>query len=164
MTLRQRMIISLVVFGLAIVLTLSFIQYNRATTVVDAISRGDYRRAVALLDTPETTGSAVRLLMLGNLYYTGLGVSQDFSRAAELYQEAAMLGNASAQYNLGLIYHNGLGIPTDKVTAAAWFLLADSGGISAADAYLRTLSGSMNPNKIQQAHRLKDSLATSITE
>lgn len=134
----------------------------KPVNVAQALARGNYEFAAEILEQSKKPLSPNRALVLANLYYVGLGVAQDFAKASELYEHAALRGNAAAQYNLGLLYHHGLGVEQDRVQAAAWFLLADSGDISSADTYLRSLSGSMNPNSIQQAQNIRDSLAKTI--
>ena len=50
----------------------------------------------------------------------------------------------------------------NDVRATAWFLLADAAGNPRAETFLRTLAGTLNPNKIQAAYRLQDKLAGRI--
>ena len=47
---------------------------------------------------------------LGNAYYNGEGVEQDYVKAATWYRTAAIFGNASAQNNLGAAFYNGEGV------------------------------------------------------
>jgi len=159
---RQWWVSTLIILTIGLLLIVTYHYMTRATTVAEAMAKGDYTLAARLLEIPATPESGTRLLMRGNLYYVGLGVQQNYSTAATLFRQAAMLGNPAAQHNLALIYHHGMGQPADKMQATAWFLLADSGGVGAADAYLRQLSGSMNPNKVQEAHSLKEKLARAI--
>ncbi len=162
---RQRLLGYCALFLFSVVLLAVILSgLMRPKTIMDSMAQGDYERAVALLEQSSSPESASRLLMLGNLYYTGLGARQNFSKARELFTRSAFMGNSSSQYNLGLIYHHGLGVEKDGVQAAAWFLLSDSGDVPAAETYLRILSGSMNPNSIQQAQQLKVSLAKTIEE
>jgi len=46
---------------------------------------------------------------LGELYYYGKGVIQDYGKAREWYQKAADAGNTHAMNELGLLYAKGLG-------------------------------------------------------
>jgi S1-C subfamily serine protease len=73
-------------------------------------------------------GNASAQLILGHLYYTGNGVSQDYAQAAAWIRKAAEQGNALAQYELGALYHEGHGIPQDYAQAAAWYRKAAEQG------------------------------------
>ena len=61
---------------------------------------------------------------LGEKYYNGKGVIQDFEKARELYQKAAEQGYGPAQLALALMYFSGEGGGLDYVTAFEWFLKA----------------------------------------
>jgi TPR repeat protein len=41
---------------------------------------------------------------LGNLYYDGQGVAQDYGQARLWFEKAAVAGNATAMTNLGALY------------------------------------------------------------
>ncbi len=49
---------------------------------------------------------------LGNMYYYGQDVGQDYTKALRCYKFAALQGNAEAKYNLGYCYLNKIGTPT----------------------------------------------------
>jgi uncharacterized protein len=66
--------------------------------------------------------------MLGDMYYFGRGVTQDYGEAVKWYKLAAAQGDASAQYNFGLMYANGQGVAQDYVIAHMWFNLAAVSG------------------------------------
>lgn len=82
----------------------------------------DYAVAYELLKT-ETRYSMVRAT-LGFMYFSGLGVTQDYSKAVEWFVAAARQGHVVAQKNLGSIYAGGYGVPQDYREAARWYLLA----------------------------------------
>ena len=73
-------------------------------------------------------GDADAQLNLGNRYYNGEGVPQDYKQAVYWYTKAAEQGYASAQFNLGLMYGNGQGVPQDYKQAYIWFSLAAANG------------------------------------
>ena len=157
--------ISAVFFILALASGVVFYNdWRKADNVPEALVKGQYHRAAALLKPLAQTGSNKAQQLLGNLYYLGLGVKQDAVKAAGLFKQSAIQGNSAAQYNLGLIHHLGRGVDTNNVTAAAWFMFADAAGNTSAQTYLRNLSGMMNPNMIQEAHALKDTLAKEIKD
>ena len=60
--------------------------------------------------TEELKFSADKLYQLGQNYYYGIDVKQDFTQARHYYEQAAELGNASALYSLGYLYLYGLSV------------------------------------------------------
>ena len=89
-----------------------FRKQNYMTTLQKAAERGD----------------AKAQSYLGDLYYNGLGVSQDFAQAAMWSRKAAEQGDATAQFNLGLLYANGEGVAKDYAQAAVWWRKAAEQG------------------------------------
>jgi hypothetical protein len=73
-------------------------------------------------------GDAEAQLNLGNGYYHGEGVPQDYAEAAKWNRLAAEQGHASAQYHLGFMYDNGQGVPQDYAEAVKWYRLAAEQG------------------------------------
>jgi TPR repeat protein len=62
--------------------------------------RGDYVQARAYYEKAAARGNAVAQNNLGELYFTGKGVSQDYYRAKEWYKLAAAQGQVDAQIGL----------------------------------------------------------------
>lgn len=58
---------------------------------------------------------------LGNLYYYGEGVPQDYSKALLWYQRAAEQGYDRAQYNLANMYNFGKGVSKNYEEAVKWY-------------------------------------------
>ena len=58
---------------------------------------------------------------LGNCYYWGHGVEQDYGKAAEYHSKAANLGYANSQEVLGELYFDGKGVEQNYTQAAYWF-------------------------------------------
>ncbi|WP_258864556.1 tetratricopeptide repeat protein [Helicobacter sp. MIT 01-3238] len=54
---------------------------------------------------------------LGNMYYNGEGVRQDYHKAVELYKKACDMKYADACNNLGVLYGNGQGVRQNSSTA-----------------------------------------------
>jgi hypothetical protein len=50
-------------------------------------------------------GDAVAQFDLGNSFYNGAGVPQDYSEALKWYRKAAEQGYAAGQYNVGMCYY-----------------------------------------------------------
>lgn len=67
-------------------------------------------------------------VLLGFIYGSGRGVTQDDARAVHWYRLAAEQGYAPAQLALGDMYFDGLGVPQDDAQAAYWYRLAAEQG------------------------------------
>jgi TPR repeat protein len=86
----------------------------------------DESAELAALRVRANAGVAVAQLNLGNAYYNGRGVPQDYVEAVSWYRTAADQGVAGAQFYLGNAYYNGRGVPQDYVEAHKWRNLAAS--------------------------------------
>lgn len=69
---------------------------------------------------------------IGDLYYNGNGVEQDYEEAMKWYQKAAAQGNAIAQNRIGNLYYNGNGVKQDYEEALKWYRKAAAQGNAAA--------------------------------
>ena len=63
---------------------------------------------------------------LGDAYYEGASVPQNYTEAVKWYRRAADQGNADAQFYLGVAYAEGKGVSQDCVLAHMWFNLSAS--------------------------------------
>lgn len=61
---------------------------------------------------------------LGNLYFEGTIVPQDYHAAYGYYEQAADLGSKAAHFRLGLMHEQGLGVPRTMSEAAYHYRLA----------------------------------------
>ena len=61
---------------------------------------------------------------LASLYYSGIGVEQNFAMAAELFRKAVQLGNTEAAVNLAFLYLAGSGVNKDSKEAINYFVIA----------------------------------------
>ncbi|MCI6801514.1 MAG: Sel1-like repeat-containing protein kinase family protein [Bacteroidales bacterium] len=68
-----------------------------------------------------TNNDAVAQLILGECYYFGWGVEQDYKKAVEWYKKSAEQGNAMAQCSLGYCYEKGQGVEQDYKKAVEWY-------------------------------------------
>ena len=91
--------------------------------------------------------------ILGEMYFFGNGVPQDYAKAREWFEKAAAQGHAGAQFALGAIYDRGQGVPKDYVTARKWFEQSAAQGDAGAQGALGRLyeSGSGVPQNYLQA-------------
>ncbi len=74
---------------------------------------------------------------LGDFYYFGTGVPQDFTKAAYWLRKAAEQGDVGAQFEIGDLYFKGRGVPQSYPRAYFWLDLA------AAQASPNTLLGNV---------------------
>ena len=69
---------------------------------------------------------------LGNCYYGGKDVAQDYIEAVKWYRMAAEQGNVKAQDGLGECYYYGFGISKDYSEAVKWYRKAAEQGYASA--------------------------------
>jgi len=66
-------------------------------------------------------GDAKAEANLGNMYYHGRGVPQDYAEALGWYRKAADQGDAKAENSIALLYYQGQGVPQDYAEALRWY-------------------------------------------
>jgi uncharacterized protein len=93
-----------------------------------AYVKGNYTRALRLVQPLAEEGDSRAQSLLGLLYYHGRGVRQDDAKAAKWFRLAADQGEAHAQFTLGVMYAEGQGIPLDYAGAIRWYRLAADQG------------------------------------
>lgn len=91
------------------------------------------------LQTLAVSGDPTAQYELGNHYYEGSQVKQDFDEAFIWYRRAALQGNADAQYHLGTMYLMGEGIEQNDTEAKNWYEKAADQGNEAAKHNLENL-------------------------
>ena len=67
-------------------------------------------------------------VLLGECYFHGVVVPEDYTEAVKGYRKAAEQGNADAHAMLGICYSHGLGVPEDKAEAVRLFRQAEEQG------------------------------------
>jgi TPR repeat protein len=96
---------------------------------------------------------------LGQMYFLGQGVQQDYSEAAKWFEKAASQGHDLAKLMLGQLYLEGNGVRKDLVQAYMWTALMDP----EQRALVKTLAGvdpleeiekQMTETQIEEAKRL----------
>ena len=96
---------------------------GRVRETVEAVKR--YRKAAE-------EGDAAAQCNLGDGYYYGKGVTQDYAQALKWFRKAADQGDADAQYSLGFMYHHAKGVTQDYAEAVKWYReAADQGDADA---------------------------------
>ena len=76
---------------------------------------------------------------LGNLYYSGEVIPQDYGRAMEWYRKAAAQGNMYGEFNVGLLYEYGYGVTKNIKEAVKWYRKAADQGMDRAKTKLQEL-------------------------
>lgn len=84
--------------------------------------------ALELLTETASRGNATAQLQLGDLYYSGKEVEQDYAAALEWYTKAAQQGEETAQYILGTMYQHGQGTAQSYQEALKWYSAAGEQG------------------------------------
>jgi len=84
-------------------------------------------------------GDANAQAMLGDMYYQGQRVPQDYAEAARWLRQAAEQGDAKAQFGLGILYYKGQGVQQDHAEAVRWYRKAADQGNANAQCYLGSL-------------------------
>lgn len=69
---------------------------------------------------------------VGDAYFYGVAITQDFTQAAIWYRKAADQDITWAKNMMGILYEQGLGVPQDFAEAKKWFAQAD---VKAKDGY-----------------------------
>jgi Caspase domain/Sel1 repeat len=83
---------------------------------------------VTALEQAADKGDASAMGSLGDLYYKGEGVAQDYAKAREWYEKAADKGDANAMGSVGALYYKGEGVARDYAKAREWYEKATAKG------------------------------------
>ena len=78
------------------------------------------------------SGNADSQTQLGDAYYNGNGLEQDYILAFEWYLRAAKQGHGEAQYNVAFAYANGEGTLKNMAEAIKWYEKSADQGIALA--------------------------------
>ena len=92
------------------------------------MSEKEFANMIKNISKHAEQGNANAQNLVGEMYFLGKGVKQDYQEAAKWYRKAAEQGDANAQYNLGLLYENGQGVIQDRKEAAKWYKMAAEEG------------------------------------
>ena len=81
----------------------------------------EYVKAFDGLEALADDNYVLALAYLGDMYYYGDGVKQDYDKAMELYLKAAEEGDSYAQSAIGNMYDFGEGVEQDYLKAYEWY-------------------------------------------
>ena len=105
--------------------------------LIDVVDEVDFARLLELVhDGSPGRHTPVAQCSLGNLYYHGAGVEQNYAEAFTWYQTSAEEGYAVAQCNLGDMYYDGEGVQQDYAEAIAWYRKSAEQGYAVAQCNL----------------------------
>ncbi|MEN6445911.1 MAG: tetratricopeptide repeat protein [Candidatus Cloacimonas sp.] len=90
------------------------------------------RNNIDVLIAAAEEGNADAQNQLGDAYYNGDGLEQDYTKAFEWYFRAAKQGHALAQYNVAFAYANGLGTQKNMEKAIEWYGKSADQGVALA--------------------------------
>jgi uncharacterized protein len=93
-----------------------------------AFDKGDYTRALALLEPFAVKGDAAAQYALAVMYRFGKGTKVNSAEAVKWYQASAKQNFRDAQNNLGVMYELGKGVKRNYATAAEWYRKAANQG------------------------------------
>jgi TPR repeat protein len=99
---------------------------------VDAYLAGDYESAMKILyplakaTDEDTAGDFIAQYFVGEMYYYGQGVPENFHEAIKWYRLSAAQNDPDAQYSIGYMYDTGKGVIESQEEAKQWYMLAAS--------------------------------------
>jgi WD40 repeat protein/TPR repeat protein len=103
-----------------------------------------YAEALPPLRAAADAGNAEAMNRLGDLYYHGHGVTQDYAMARQLYERAAETGETAAMSHLGWLFDKGLGVEQNPTKALYWYQKAVEAGDPGASYDVRRLQHQLN--------------------
>ena len=90
--------------------------------------RGLIDEIVGWFQNAAEQGDSIAQKILGDIYYGGKGVPQNYSLAAQFYREAGDQGDMHSQKKLADMYRFGNGVGRDCDEALKWYMKAASQG------------------------------------
>ena len=89
-----------------------------------AYQKGDFPKAVPIFARLAKLGHPVAEWLMGNVYFFGQGIPQDYGKARAMFEAAADQGYFAAFAPTAQMYQQGLGIPADPSKAYYWYNIA----------------------------------------
>ena len=114
-----------------------------------AALKGDFVTALREWTPIAEQGDAGAQYNLGQLYYLGDGVTQNYKTALKWYRLSAEQGISAAQYQLGHMYYLGDGVTQNSKTAVKWYRLSAEQGLAVAQRQLGLMYGIGNGGVIK---------------
>ncbi len=92
------------------------------------MAQGKTDEAIAIFEKLAEKGDDKAMVQLGNFYFEGQGVKQDYSKAMDWWLKA-LKSNPDAYVNLGVLHRDGKGVPKNKKIAYCVFVSAHMLGL-----------------------------------
>ena len=96
----------------------------------------DYEKAITWYRKAAEKGNARAQNIMGNRYFNGKCVEQNYVEAVKWYRKSAMQGYDAAKRNLGICYGQGKGVGLDYAKAFEWYTKAAEQGYAIAQSDL----------------------------
>lgn len=81
-----------------------------------------------LLEAATQQNNAEAQWMLGEFYFSGTGVQQNFAQAKQWYEKSAQQNNPEANYSLGSMYASGQGVTKNTQKAMEFYQVSCNTG------------------------------------
>ena len=125
------------IFSLFFFFTFSFVSVcivwsGEFKSAMKAYEKGDYTFALNELKLLAKIGHAKAQHFLGDIFYKGKSINQDYKSAIKWYTLSAEQDNEISQYNLGIMYSFGLGVVPDYLKALKFYMLSSEQGYALA--------------------------------
>lgn len=85
----------------------------------------NYAAAFAIYKKLADAGNVDAQLQVGNMYFTGQGVSKDYAQAFYWFKKVADNGSKLAQKKIAIMYESGYGVERNQREADAWYKRAE---------------------------------------
>lgn len=95
--------------------------YSLESKIKELTSKILEQEKIKMFKQKYTQAQIQNLVNLGNKYYDGKEIEQDYKEAFDYFEIAAYNGNTEAQYKLGYMYERGDGVEKDYSKSAHWY-------------------------------------------
>ncbi len=121
---------------------------------VDAYELRKYKTAFDIFKPLAEKEHAKAQFNLGQMYYNGQGVEQNYGEAFKWYKHAAKQGRAEGQFKLAKMYHEGKGVTEHNIYSHMWFSIAKTNGYKKTQDSINYFKSVMNSESIDKTQAL----------
>lgn len=89
--------------------------------IIGLVSSGNLEEAYNLLVEGHSKDDSNSTCLLGDMYYYGIGMTEDIERSVELYSKALEMGNPQRAHKLGAIYERGKGVVVEDAAKGFYY-------------------------------------------